>query len=111
MEITIGQIISFISIMAGVVGGVSAICAAINKVVSKKINNEISSAIAPVNTALNEIKQQNTELKEQGQDTRKEIILIMKLNQAMITELKQLGHINGETSQALQDLNDYLISR
>lgn len=111
MEITVSQIINFISILAGAIGSIGVVYAALNKIFSKKINTEIADAIKPVSKALNEIKQQNNELKEQGKETRQEIILVMKLNQAMISELQTLGHVNGETNQALQDLNNYLINK
>lgn len=111
MEITISQLISFISILAGVIGSIGVIYAAFNKIFTKKINTEITNTMQPINQILEEIKQQNNDLKTQGQETREEIILVMKLNQAMISELKTLGHINGETSQALQDLNNYLINK
>jgi len=111
MEITVSQIINFVSILAGLVGSIGVVYAALNKIFSKKINSEIADAMKPINQALTEIKQQNNELKEQGKETREEIILIMKLNQTMISELQTLGHINGETSQALQNLNDYLINK
>jgi len=111
MEITVSQIINFVSILAGLVGSIGVVYAALNKIFSKKINSEIADAMKPINQDLTEIKQQNNELKEQGKETREEIILIMKLNQTMISELQTLGHINGETSQALQNLNDYLINK
>lgn len=111
MEITVSQILSFLTIAAGAIGSIGAIYAAFNKIFTKKINEEMTNTMKPINQALTEIKQQNSELKQQGQETREEIILIMKLNQAMIGELKTLGHINGETSQALQELNNYLINK
>lgn len=109
--ITLNDIISFLGILAGVIGSITTITVTVNKIISKKINSEIVTALTPINNTLNEIKEQNDELKTQGQDTRKEIILIMKINQAMTTELKELGHLNGETTAALQDLNDYLINK
>jgi len=111
MEITVSQIVSFVTIIAGFIGSAGVIFAFFNKIFTKKVNTEIADAIRPVSEALQEIKQQNLDLKQQGTETREEIILIMKLNQAMISELKTLGHINGETSQALQDLNNYLINK
>lgn len=111
MEITISQLISFVSIAAGAIGSIGVVYAAFNKIFTKKINTEITNTMQPINQALNEIKQQNDDLKEQGKETRQEIILVMKLNQAMISELQTLGHVNGETTQALQDLNNYLINK
>lgn len=111
MEITVSQILSFLTIAAGAIGSIGAIYAAFNKIFTKKINEEMTDAIKPVNQALEEIKEQNNELKQQGKETREEIILVMKLNQAMISELQTLGHVNGETTQALQDLNNYLINK
>lgn len=111
MEITVSQILSFLTIAAGAIGSIGAIYAAFNKIFTKRINAEMTDAIKPVNQALAEIKEQNNELKQQGKETREEIILVMKLNQAMISELQTLGHVNGETTQALQDLNNYLINK
>ena len=36
---------------------------------------------------------------------------MMKLNQTMVDELKTLGHVNGATAAALNELNDYLINK
>lgn len=109
--ITVAQIASALAILAGIITSVGVIIAAINKYINKRVAEEIAKINDPIKTALAEIKQQNEDLKKQGNDTRNEIILIMKLNQTMIGELKTLGHVNGETSQALQELNDYLINK
>lgn len=111
MEITVSQIINFVTIIAGFIGSIGVVYATFNKIFSKKVNTEIADAIKPVSEALQEIKQQNNDLKQQGSETREEIILVMKLNQAMISELQTLGHVNGETTQALADLNNYLINK
>lgn len=111
MEITVSQIINFITILAGFLGSLGVIYATMNKLISKRINTEVVEIVKPISEALNEIKTQNQELKQQGSDTREEIILVMKLNQAMISELQTLGHVNGETSQALAELNNYLINK
>lgn len=108
---TIGQIINFLVILAGVVGSIGTIYAATNKIVTKRIDSQMSETLEPIKSSLEEIKQQNVELKSQGEDTKKEIILMMKLNQAMIDEMKTLGHLNGKTSEALDELNDYLLNR
>lgn len=111
MEITVSQIINFITILAGFLSSLGVVFAIMNKIISKRINTEVTEIVKPISQSLDEIKLQNHELKQQGTETREEIILIMKLNQTMINELKTLGHINGETSQALQDLNNYLINK
>ena len=108
---TIGQIINFLAVVAGAVGSVGTIYAVVHKVVTKKVNTQIDETLNPIRESLEEIKRQNVELKEQGEDTKKEIILMMKLNQAMIDEMKTLGHLNGKTSEALDELNDYLLNR
>ena len=108
---TIGQIINFLAVTAGAIGSVSAIYAVVHKLVTKKVNTQITETLEPIKSSLEEIKQQNVELKSQGEDTKKEIILMMKLNQAMIDEMKTLGHLNGKTSEALEELNDYLLNR
>ena len=108
---TIGQIINFLAVTAGAIGSVSAIYAVVHKLVTKKVNTQIDETLNPIRESLEEIKRQNVELKEQGEDTKKEIILMMKLNQAMIDEMKTLGHLNGKTSEALEELNDYLLNR
>ena len=108
---TIGQIINFLAVVAGAVGSVGTIYAVVHKLVTKKVNTQIDETLNPIRESLEEIKRQNVELKEQGEDTKKEIILMMKLNQAMIDEMKTLGHLNGKTSEALDELNDYLLNR
>ena len=108
---TIGQIINFLAVTAGAIGSVSAIYAVVHKLGTKKVNTQIDETLNPIRESLEEIKRQNVELKEQGEDTKKEIILMMKLNQAMIDEMKTLGHLNGKTSEALDELNDYLLNR
>ena len=108
---TIGQIINFLAVTAGAIGSVSAIYAVVHKLVTRRVNTQIDETLNPIRESLEEIKRQNVELKEQGEDTKKEIILMMKLNQAMIDEMKTLGHLNGKTSEALEELNDYLLNR
>ena len=108
---TIGQIINFLAVVAGAVGSVGTIYAVVHKLVTKKVNTQIDETLNPIRESLEEIKRQNVELKEQGEDTKKEIILMMKLNQAMIDEMKTLGHLNGKTSEALDELNNYLLNR
>ena len=109
--VTIGQIINFLAVLAGVIGSIGVVYTATNKIVTKKVNTQINETLNPIKESLEEIKQQNVELKSQGEDTKKEIILMMKLNQAMIDEMKTLGHLNGKTSEALDELNDYLLTR
>ena len=108
---TIGQIINFLAVTAGAIGSVGTIYAVVHKLVTKKVNTQIDETLNPIKESLEEIKQQNIELKNQGEDTKKEIILIMKLNQTMIDELRTKGHVNGKTSEALEELNDYLLNR
>ena len=109
--VTIGQIINILAILAGVIGSVGTIYAATNKIVTKRIDSQMGETLEPIRNSLEEIKQQNVDLKNQGEDTKKEIILVMKLNQAMIDELKTKGHLNGKTSEAMEELNDYLLNR
>jgi F0F1-type ATP synthase membrane subunit b/b' len=111
MQLTIGEIINILTIIAGTVGSIVTIHTVINKIVTKKINSQMNDILTPLKEYLEEIKKQNVELKEQGEDTKKEIILIMKLNQTMIDELKTKGHVNGRTSEALEELNDYLMNK
>jgi F0F1-type ATP synthase membrane subunit b/b' len=111
MELTIGEIINILAIVTGAIGSIVTIYTVINKIVTKRINSQMTDTLAPIKEALEEIKRQNMELKQQGEDTKKEIILIMKLNQTMIDEMKTLGHVNGKTSEALEELNDYLLNK
>ena len=41
----------------------------------------------------------------------KEMILVIKLNQTAVQELKTLGKVNGETTHALEELQNYLIEK
>lgn len=109
--ITINQILAFLATIAGAIGSITAIYAVFDKINKKRAERERTEFAAPIQTQLEEIKQQNQELKEQSDDLRKEMILIMKLNQTMISEIQTLGHTNGQTTQALQELNDYLINK
>lgn len=109
--ITIGQIVSWLAVLAGVSGSITTIYAFVSKIHKKRAEREKNEIMALINQQLVDIKEQNKELKEQNAELRKEMILIMKLNQTMVSELKSLGHINGETSQALQELTDYLINK
>lgn len=109
--ITIGQIISWLAVLAGVIGSITTIYAFADKINKKRAEKERNEIMSVINAQLAEIKEQNKDLKEQNSELRKEMILIMKLNQTMVSELKTLGHVNGETSQALQDLTDYLINK
>lgn len=109
--ITLGQIATVLAWVAGFVGSVGVLHGVINKVVDKKIDEQINDKMEPITNSLDEIKQQNLELKAQNEDNKKEMILLMKLTQTMTSELKVLGHINGETTEALNELNDYLINK
>lgn len=109
--ITLGQVATILAWLAGFVGSVGVLHGVINKVVDRKIDEKVDDKIEPILQSLEEIKQQNHELKEQGEDTKREMILMMKLNQTMVDELKTLGHVNGATAAALNELNDYLINK
>lgn len=111
MNITISQIIEFLAIVAGVIVSVSTISAVFVKINDKRLEKERAAIINPLTEQLEEIKQQNEGLREQNEELRKEVILVMKLNQTMITELKEKGHVNGETTHALNELNDYLLNK
>lgn len=109
--ITLGQIGTIMAWLAGFCGSVGVLYGVINKIVNKKIDEQITDKMEPVIESLNEIKQQNLELKQQNEDNKKEMILLMKLTQTMTSELKTLGHINGDTTEALNELNNYLINK
>ena len=109
--ITLGQIGTILAWLAGFCGSVAALYGIVNKVVNKKIDEKVDDKIEPILQSLEEIKQQNIELKNQGEDNKKEMVLMMKLNQNMISEMTELGHTNGRTAAALQELNDYLINK
>ena len=109
--ITLGQVATILAWLAGFVGSVGVLYGVINKVVNKKIDEQITDKMEPIREGLEEIKQQNIELKNQGEDNKKEMVLMMKLNQNMISEMTELGHTNGRTAAALQELNDYLINK
>ena len=104
MEITVQQIINFLAVVAGAIGSVSAIAAFFNKVNNKRINEEREAIVNPINEQLEEIKKSQEELK-------KEMILVIKLNQTAVQELKTLGKVNGETTHALEELQNYLIEK
>lgn len=109
--ITIGQIIEFLGVLAGVIGSIGVIWAAIHKCVHKVVSREKEAVVSEIKQQLNEISNNQKELKEQSKELRDEIILVMKLNQAMTKELQTLGHPNGETTAALNDLNNYLLNK
>lgn len=111
MQLTIGEIINILAILAGTIGSIVTIYTVINKIVTKRINSQMADTLEPIKECLEEIKRQNIELKTQGEDTKREIVLIMKLNQTMIDEMKTVGHLNGKTTEALDELNDYLMNK
>jgi uncharacterized membrane protein len=104
MEITVSQIINFLAVAAGVIGSISAIAAFFSKVNNKRIKEEREAIVNPINEQLEEIKKSQEELK-------KEMILVIKLNQTAVQELKTLGKVNGETTHALEELQNYLIDK
>ena len=104
MEITVQQIINFLAVAAGVIGSVSAIAAFFSKINNKRIKEEREAIVNPINEQLEEIKKSQEELK-------KEMILVIKLNQTAVQELKTLGKVNGETTHALEELQNYLIEK
>lgn len=104
MEITVSQIINFLAVAAGVIGSISAIAAFFSKVNNKRIKEEREAIVNPINEQLEEIKKSQEELK-------KEMILVIKLNQTAVQELKTLGKVNGETTHALEELQNYLIEK
>jgi uncharacterized membrane protein len=104
MEITVSQIINFLAIAAGVIGSISAIAAFFSKINNKRIKEEREAIVNPINEQLEEIKKSQEELK-------KEMILVIKLNQTAVQELKTLGRVNGETTHALEELQNYLIEK
>lgn len=104
MEITVSQIINFLAIAAGVIGSISAIVAFFSKINNKRIKEEREAIVNPINEQLEEIKKSQEELK-------KEMILVIKLNQTAVQELKTLGRVNGETTHALEELQNYLIEK
>jgi uncharacterized membrane protein len=104
MEITVSQIINFLAIAAGVIGSISAIAAFFSKINNKRIKEEREAIVNPINEQLEEIKKSQEELK-------KEMILVIKLNQTAVQELKTLGKVNGETTHALEELQNYLIEK
>lgn len=57
-----------------------------------------------INDKLSEIKEQNREQKEQ-------LVLITRVVITMNNELRELGHINGKTKEAVDELNESLISK
>lgn len=104
MEITVSQIINFLAVAAGVIGSISAIAAFFSKINNKRIKEEREAIVNPINEQLEEIKKSQEELK-------KEMILVIKLNQTAVQELKTLGKVNGETTHALEELQNYLIEK
>ena len=104
MEITIQQIINFLAVAAGVIGSISAIAAFFSKINNKRIEEEREAIVNPITEQLEEIKKSQEELK-------KEMILVIKLNQTAVQELKTLGKVNGETTHALEELQNYLIEK
>ena len=104
MEITVQQIINFLAVAAGVIGSISAIAAFFSKINNKRIEEEREAIVNPINEQLEEIKKSQEELK-------KEMILVIKLNQTAVQELKTLGKVNGETTHALEELQNYLIEK
>ena len=104
MEITVQQIINFLALAAGVIGSVSAIGAFFNKINNNRIEEDREAIVNPISEQLEEIKKSQKELKE-------EMILVIKLNQTAVQELKTLGKVNGETTHALEELQNYLIEK
>lgn len=104
MEITVQQIINFLALAAGVIGSVSAIGAFFNKINNARVTAERNAVLEPVSEQLEEIKKQQKELRD-------EMILVIKLNQTAVQELKTLGKVNGETTHALEELQNYLIEK
>lgn len=109
--ITLGQLGGWLGLIAGIITSVGIIYKLVEKAAKKRINEEIEQITGPIITELSQIQTQNEELSKKQDEMKKELILMAKINQAMIEELKTLGHVNGETAQALKDFTDYIMTR
>lgn len=105
--ITLGQIATALAIITGIVGGIAGLYKYFQSLVKKEIETEMN----PVMNKLNEIANKVDENNSNYQELKDEVILMVKLQQATITDLKEKNHLNGETTEALNKLNEFLLQR
>ncbi len=91
------------TIVVAIAGGILTIFNVYKIYVDKK-KEQKRERDKEIDKKLNEIKEQNKEQKEQ-------LILITKVVITMNTELQTLGHLNGKTEKAIEELNNSLIEK
>lgn len=106
-NLTVAEVCNAIIALSAFIGAVTLIVrtlrtakeSAIDDVVEKKINEKIK----PLGQSLQSIDENYAALSE-------EMTLLMKLNVALVDELKE-GQIDGKTTKAIDELNSYLIKQ
>jgi len=105
--ITLGQIAAALAFITGIIGGIAGLYKYFQSLVRKEIETEMD----PVMDKLNEISNKVDENNNKYQELKDEVVLMVKLQQATITDLKEKNHLNGETTEALNKLNEFLLQR
>lgn len=107
MNTTIYDVIQYIlltSLLIGAIGGiVGAVRAIKSKTIDKTVDESITKRLEPYMDTLERID-------DNYKNLGTEISLLIQLNMTMISELRN-GHLNGETTAAIQRLNAYLIDQ
>lgn len=101
-SITVSELINYIVAVGGLITACGLIYGVFHKIKSKTVDETIEENLKPIKDALREIKNQNKKIGE-------EMMLILKIQQAMTQELEEKGAVNGKTQNALNELNEYLL--
>ena len=92
--ITLSDVKDLLLIIAAVIGAYVSISTFTGKIKDKRLK--------PVTDGLDEIKTNIKTLND-------EMVLLLKVQTAMASELEVEGKVNGKTQQALDALNDYIL--
>ena len=106
-NLTLGQIAAGLALITGIIGGFITLSKYFQKLVSKEIKEELE----PVNDKLDTITEALQKNDRHTAQLKEEIILIVKLQQAMTNDLKEKNHLNGATAEALNKLNEHLLEK
>ncbi len=102
--ITIGQIWQFAVVGAAGAGSIIGMIEYIKKAIRNKKKTEDEELMAEITRNFEVLKKQNEELKDQ-------LVAIMKLTTAITTELQTIGHVNGRTAEAFEELQELLFQK
>ncbi len=108
--ITVSELWTIVVAVCGGLGSIIVVYKFVSEKISKNAKKRDDALREEFIEANEEIKEELQEIKRQNEEFKAQMAMTIKLTLTMCEELQSKGHLNGDTTAALHELQNHFIS-